>query len=263
MRDAEPVLVEKDYPLGWLIFNRPEKMNAFNVEMWEAIPPAVKALEDDPEVRAIVIRGADERAFAAGADISEFDRYRKDPKTAVRYDEINFGAFDAFAHCSKPTIAAICGFCIGGGLGVALNIDIRLAAEDATFAITPAKLGLGYPFAGVERVVQELGPAGARYLFLTGKQFSAQKALELGVVQEVFPKGEVVEAAAKLGRLIAGNAPIALRALKESIRQSVLARADRNMEHVEGLIRACFESEDYQEGVRSFMEKRRPVFQDR
>lgn len=260
---SEPVVIRKAESIGWLIFNRPDKLNALNLEMWRAIPPAVQELEDDPDVRVILVRGADERAFAAGADISEFDRNRKDPRTAKEYDTINRAAFEALANCSKPTVAAIQGFCIGGGLAIALNIDIRLAGESARFAITPAKLGLGYPFTGVERVVQELGPAGARYVFLTAAQLEARKALELGIVQEVHPDGEVVTAATELGRAIAANAPITLRALKESIRQSTRARAERDIERTEGLIRACFDSADYAEGVKSFLEKRKPEFHDR
>lgn len=261
--DTPSILVETDPPLGWLIFNRPEKLNALDLAMWEAIPKCLAQLENDPEVRVIIIKGADERAFAAGADISEFARLRTDPETGQEYDQINAEAFDSLATCSKPTIAAIEGFCIGGGTAIALNIDIRLASEEARFALTPAKLGLAYPHGGLEKAVQELGPAGARYLFLTAMQVDAAKALEIGLIQEVHPTGEVAGAAEALGRRIAELAPKTLLAIKESIVQSSAPSADRNMARVEAARRACFESEDYQEGIRAFGEKRKPKFVDR
>ncbi len=158
------LLVEKEPPLGWLIFNRPEKLNAFNAAMWGAIPGALADLEADPEIRVVVVRGAGDRAFSAGADISEFDSV---PNTGDGDGVSIFGAFDALAACAKPTVAMIHGVCMGGGCAAALSIDIRLASETAEFAITPARLGLGYSFEGIERAVQELGPANARYLFIT------------------------------------------------------------------------------------------------
>lgn len=258
----DPILIERKPPLGWLIFNRPEKLNALDKAMWAAIPEKLGELEADPEIRVILIRGADERAFAAGADISEFEKNRKDADTATDYATTNDHGFTALRDCSKPTIAVIHGYCIGGGCAIALNIDIRVASTKARFAITPARLGLGYSFKNIERAVQELGPAGARYLLLTASQLTAQKALELGIVQEIHEPENLIEAAEKLGRTIAANAPKTLKAIKASAGQAVLAPELRDLEPVEALIRDCFASEDYQEGLRAFAEKRRPNFQD-
>ncbi len=253
------LLIEKEPPLGWLIFNQPKKLNAINTAMWRAIPEAISQLEADPEVRVIVVRGSGDRAFSAGADISEFKN-----RPAKKDDEGQsiFGAFDALAACTKPTLAMIHGVCMGGGCAAALCIDIRLASESAQFAITPARLGLGYSFDGIERAVQEMGPANTRYLFITAGKVGAHKAQEMGLVQEVHPKHELESATRELALRIADNAPMTIRAVKESIRQSVLPPADRQREVVEGLIRDCFASEDYQEGIRAFAEKRKPNFQD-
>lgn len=261
---SQPVLLTQiEPPLGWLILNRPEKLNALNLATWEALPKALQQLEGDPAVRVILIRGADERAFAAGADISEFEENRKDPQTAGYYAEANERAFAALRECSKPTIAVVRGFCVGGGCAIALNIDIRIASTDARFAITPARLGLGYAFSGIQRAVQELGPAAARYLFLTASHLSAQKALDLGLIQEVHEPDDILEAAERLGRTIAANAPKTLRAIKKSVLESVADPASRDNAGAEWLIAACFESEDYREGLRAFAEKRKPDFADR
>lgn len=259
----DPIMIECDPPLGWLVFNRPEKLNALDMAMWAAIPEKLGELEADPEIRVILIRGADERAFAAGADISEFEKTRNDPETAADYAATNDHAFRALRDCSKPTVAVIHGYCIGGGCAIALNIDIRIASSKARFAITPARLGLGYAFKNIERAVEELGPAGARYLLLTASQLTAEKALELGIVQEVHEPDRLIEAAEKLARTIAANAPKTLKAIKASVGQSVLAPELRDLGPVEALVRDCFASEDYQEGLRAFAEKRIPNFQDR
>ncbi len=251
------LLIEKEPPLGWLIFNRPEKLNAFNAAMWGAIPGAFALLEADPEVRVIVLRGAGDRAFSAGADISEFES-----ASNTSDGESIFGAFDALAACTKPTVAMIHGVCMGGGCAAALCIDIRLASETAEFAITPARLGLGYSFEGIERAVQELGPANTRYLFITADKVGAQKAQEMGLVQEVHPQNELEKATRDLALRIADNAPKTIRAVKESVRQSVLPPGDRRQEVVSALIRECFESADFQEGLRAFSEKRKPRFKD-
>jgi len=261
---SRPILAtELAPPLGWLILNRPEKLNALNLATWEALPKALRELEEDERVRVILIRGADERAFAAGADISEFEENRKDPETARYYAETNEKAFAAFRECRKPTIAVVRGYCVGGGCAIALNIDIRIAATDAKFAITPARLGLGYAFSGIERAVQELGPAGARYLFLTASHLSAAKALELGLIQEVHEPDDLEAAAERLGRTVAANAPKTLRAIKKSVLEAMRAPGDRDTKTVERLIAACFESEDYREGLAAFAAKRKPDFQNR
>lgn len=257
------ILIEKEPPIGWLIFNRPDRLNAFNLESWEGIPSAVAELESDPEIRVVILRGAGEKAFAAGADITEFEEHRRDPETARRYAEMNEAAYLAIRLCSKPTVAMIRGFCVGGGCAVALNADIRIAARDAQFALTPARLGLGYAYSGIEHAVRELGPAATRYLFLTASYLKADQALGLGLIQEIHEPNELREKAVYLGRVISSNAPRTLKAIKASVLESVRDPGDRRPEEVERLLRDCFESEDYQEGLRAFAEKRKPRFTGR
>lgn len=256
------LLVEKEPPIGWLIFNRPEKLNALNTEMWRAIPDALADLEADPEIRVVVLRGAGDRAFSAGADIGEF-KAGQDTEVPPRDRETLFDVLEGVSRCSKPTLGMIHGICMGGGCAAALSLDIRLASEEAVFAITPARLGLGYAFAGIERVVQEIGPVNARYLFITAGKVAAEQALRMGIVQEVHAASELEAATRALALRIAENAPKTLRAARESIRQSVLPEAARRSEVVEELIQACFASEDYREGIRAFAEKRKPRFEDR
>lgn len=259
------LLVEKEPPIGWLVFNRPEKLNALSTALWSAIPAALADFEADPEIRVIVVRGAGERAFSAGADIGEFKpegRAAEEERPQESRGTL-FDVLEGLARCSKPTIAMIHGVCMGGGCAAALSIDIRVASEDAVFAITPARLGLGYAFEGIERAVQEIGPANARYLFITAGKVDARKALEMGLVQEVHAPDELESATRALAMRVAQNAPKTIRALKESIRQSVLPPEERELEIVNGLIRECFESEDFKEGVRAFAEKRKPQFKDR
>lgn len=275
MGDNSFLLVEKDPPIGWLIFNRPAKLNAINAAMWQAIPERLAELDADPAVRVIVVRGAGERAFCVGADVSDFDAQMQNPGGGGQAGgrgargggggggEAARDVFQAFAECGKPTLAMIHGVCMGGGCAIALNIDIRLASEDAQFAITPARLGLGYPLSEVERAVEEIGPANTRYLLLTAARMKASKALELGLVQEVHPTSELEEATVALANVISENAPKTMRAIKESVRQSVLDLSVREPEKADALIRDCFTSEDFREGVRAFMEKRKPRFEDR
>lgn len=257
---SDSILIQKEGAVGRLVLNRPERLNAFNLDMWTQLPGRLAELTSDPAIRVVIVRGAGEKAFGAGADISEFENNRRDPATAAVYDEANERAFAALRNCPRPTVAMIRGFCIGGGCAVALCCDIRVAASDAVFALTPARLGLGYPFSGIEHAVQELGPAAARYLFLTAARVDSARAAELGVVQEVCDPGTLEPRCAELAGMIAANAPLTLAALKFTIRQGTLPSAARDMKAVREHIDACFRSEDYQEGLAAFREKRSPEF---
>ncbi len=248
-----------DAPLGWIVIDRPEKFNAFTEEMWGGLVEAVGVLESAPEVRVIVIRGAGEKAFSAGADLIGIgQRSEADQSPAVSA----FDAFVAVERCTKPTVAMIHGVCMGGGCGLVLGADLRIAADDARFAITPARVGLGYAFSGVERAVRELGPAVARYLFLTAGEIDAAAALRTGLVHEIHPAAELETASIALATRIANNAPKTIRLLRESIRQAVLPQSERQRILVDELYDACFASQDMREGLAAFSEKRKPRFQD-
>ena len=263
MPDSSELYVEYDPPLAWIVFNRPEKHNAFTKRMWRDLPELIKELEVDHTVRVIVFRGAGEASFSVGADIEELKRLYDEDGPETGFLGHTGIAVDAIAECHTPTIAMVHGLCFGGGCAIALCADIRIASEEATFAITPAKLGLGYPFNGVERAVQELGPANARYLLMTAKRVLGEDALQTGLVQELHKKEDLLEATLELAHTVASNAPKTIRAIRKSIQQVLLPPSDRSTKAIHQWIVDCANSDDYQEGLQAFMEKRKPKFRGR
>jgi enoyl-CoA hydratase len=260
---TERMIVRKEGGIGWMIFNNPEHRNALSVEMRAAIPSILMDFNGDPEVRAVVMTGAGDKAFVSGADISQFDRHRSDPATIAAYDEQGRQVEAAFAALEKPLIAMIRGFCMGGGLLTALRADLRIAAEDAQFGVPAARLGLGYGYAGVRMLLDAVGPAVAAEILLTGQRFPAADALRWGLVNRVVPADQLEATVRRLASTIAENAPLTLRSIKATIAEARRDESRRDMAKVERLVAACFASEDYVEGRRAFMEKRRPAFQGR
>jgi len=261
---TEKLLLQKDGPIGWITFNQPEKRNAVSQEMWQAMPEYVADLAADPAIRVVILRGAGETAFVAGADISQFKDRRRNAADEEEYRRISGAGSDSLARLGKPLVAMIHGFCIGGGVSIAITCDLRIAADDARFGIPAARLGLGYHYKGMEKLMSLIGPSYTKELFFTARtDFSAQDALRMGLVNQVVPKADLERFTRDYALTMSRNAPLTQRSAKASVEQLLKPEAQRDYALLDKLIKDCFDSQDYQEGVKAFSEKRRPQFQGR
>jgi len=260
---TDKMIARKDGAIGWMVFNNPARRNAVSLEMWEAIPQILAEYDEDPAIRVIVVTGAGEKAFVSGADISQFEKERATPEQVRHYESVSGRAGTMLAGTAKPTIAMIRGYCIGGGLTTAMSCDLRIAAADSRFGIPAARLGLGYGARGVEKLVHLVGPAFAKEIFYTARQFDAEEALQMGLVNRVVPVDALEEFVRGYAEKIAENAPLTIRAVKTTIGEAVKDPGRRDEAAVKAAVEACFASEDYKEGRRAFMEKRKPAFQGR
>ncbi len=257
---TERMIAHADGAVGRMIFNNPERHNAVSLDMWRAIPAIVQGFVADPAIRSIVLTGAGERAFVAGADISQFDTMRDSAAATAEYDVIANAAFDALANSPLPTIAMIKGYCFGGGVGISACCDLRVAADDAVFSIPAARLGLGYRYVDTKRLADIVGPAFAKEILFTAKRFSAEEARAMGLVNRIVERAELEDAVKVDTDHLAANAPLTVRAAKHATDAAMMAPEDRDMDAVEAAIHACFESADYAEGRAAFAAKRAPVF---
>ena len=249
--------------VGVITFNNPEKRNAMSLDMWQGLGHALIELRDDPEVRVVVLVGAGDKAFVSGADISQFEKTRHNAAASEEYAKRSAAERTLLADYPKPTIACIRGFCLGGGMQVAMLADIRIAAENSQFGIPAARLGIAYGFDGLRNLISLVGPSWARLLMYTGMRIDSAEAVRIGLVDRVVPDAELWNATMEIARTISGNAPLAIQAAKITIAQVLKDPDKRDMDAIKQIGLACMDSEDFREGRRAFMEKRKPQFKGR
>lgn len=257
------MLARVDNGIGWMTFNNPDRRNAMKLEMSEAVVTILEAFDASDDVRVVVMYGAGDKAFVSGADISEFGTQRSTPQARARFDEVSAAAGQAFASLQKPLLAMIRGFCMGGGLATALQADIRISADDGQFGIPAARLGLGYGFAGINKLTHIVGPAMAAEILLSARRFTAAEAHHMGLVNRVVAVDELESTVAELAGVIAANAPLTVRAAKAAVNETFKDPDRRDLDRVAELVEQCFLSDDYAEGRAAFMEKRPPNFEGR
>jgi enoyl-CoA hydratase/carnithine racemase len=246
-------------PLAIITIDRPAKRNAMSFEMWSAIPELIGTVAAEDAARVLVVRGTDH--FSAGADIAEFGTLRADPDGATRYSGAVHAAERAIATLAKPTIAAITGSCVGGGCELALACDLRIAADDARFGITPAKLGIVYHATSTKQLVDAVGPAWAKQILFTAELIDAATALRIGLVNELHPASALPGRALELAGTIAERSRVSVRGAKAIVGRILAGQSEFDEDDaVRALYLESVASTDYSEGVRAFLEKRVPRF---
>jgi enoyl-CoA hydratase len=265
MNDMKPVVAgkvhaHKDGRIGWLTFDHPGRLNAISLEMLMEMADHLATFTADDDVRVVVLRGAGDKAFISGGDISQFAEHRATVEAVEASNKIGEHAWNALSTIAKPTVAMIRGFCLGGGLATALRCDLRYAADDGVFGIPAARLGVGYKFDDVKRLSDIVGPAAARDILYTGRRVKADEALAMGLVNRVVPAATLEDTVRDLANTLIDNAPLSIRSAKISIDEALKTGGERNLARCSDAIRDCFASADYVEGRTAFMDKRRPNF---
>ena len=257
---SEKMISRVDGGVGWMSFNNPERHNAISLEMWEAALEIMAGFAADPSVRVMVLTGTGGKAFASGADISKFKDERQEAEALAHYQATTQKAYETLQAMPIPTIAMIRGYCIGGGTAVAVCCDLRVCTENAKFGVPAAKLGLGYGLARATPLVDLVGPAFAKEMFFTGRQFDAREAERMGLVNRVVADDALEPAVQEMARTIAENAPLTVRCAKLVLGEALKDANERDVAATERAVAACFASGDYKEGQTAFMEKRKPRF---
>ena len=260
---TDKMLSRKDGRVGYVIFNNPERHNAVSLEMWARTSEILDGFAQDDDVRVVVLIGAGGKAFVSGADISKFESERSSLEAVKHYNATVERANNKIYDFPKPTIAMIRGYCIGGGVGLALCCDLRIASDNSRFGVPAAKLGLGYSYPGLKRLADLVGPAFAKEIFFTARQFDAKEALAMGLINRSVPEGELEGYVKDYGETIATNAPLTIKAVKFIVGETVKDESKRDPARCAELVEQCFTSTDYIEGRRAFMEKRKPAFTGR
>ncbi len=257
---SDKMISKVDGGVGWMVFNNPERHNAISLEMWEAALEIMAGFAADPTVRVMVVTGAGGKAFASGADISKFKDERQEADALAHYQATTQKAYSAIQGMAIPTIAMIRGYCIGGGTAAAVCCDLRICTESAKFGVPAAKLGLGYGMQRAQPLVDLVGPAYAKEMFFTGRQFDAREAERMGLVNRVVADDRLEATVEELARTIADNAPLTVRTAKLVVGELLKDPRERDVAATERAVEACFASNDYKEGQAAFAEKRKPRF---
>lgn len=258
--DTDKMIALKDGHIGWMIFNNPERRNAISYEMRVAALSILNDFESDPSVRVIVMKGAGDKSFVSGSDISQFDKRMSDPDVQAAAVDIGERLHARYEALTKPLIAMVQGYCLGAGLSTALQADLCVAADNAVFGIPAARLGLAYNFQGTKRLVELIGPARTKEMLFTARRYSASEALAMGLVTQVTPHSQLESDVKKLADSIVENAPLSVRAAKAMVKEGLKARTDQDVALCERIAADCLKSEDHAEGRKAFMEKRQPRF---
>jgi enoyl-CoA hydratase len=246
--------------VGVITFNNPAKRNAMSLDMWEGLGSALIGLRDNDDVRVVIMVGSGDKAFVSGADISQFEKVRHNAAASEGYSKKSEAQRALLANYPKPIIACIRGFCLGGGMQVAMAADIRIASDNSQFGIPAAKLGIAYGYDGLRHLVSLVGPSWARLIMYTGMKIDSAEALRIGLVDRVSPDAELWDATMEIARTISGNAPLAIKAAKITIAQVIKDPDKRDMKAIKQVGTDCMDSQDFREGRRAFMEKRKPKF---
>lgn len=257
------LIVEREGPIATIRISNPAKYNAMTLTMWRALPQELQALDADESVRVIILEGDGDKAFVSGADISELESHGSDAQSQLRFNQSIEEAYLSPIRCAKPVVAKIRGICMGGGLGLAAACDVRICTTQSRFRMPAARLGVGYTAIGVRRFLQVIGVQHTMDLFMSARILSAQQALAMGFVSQVCEADQLDAVVNEWCQKVAQNAPLTLRALKMTVNDWLRDPTLHVNEAVEAAIQQCFDSADYREGARAFMDKREPAFQGR